>query len=183
MPSPSLLLETLAVINKKKNMTKKPNRIGKLRVRIKGIDLGREYLNLAREDKKAADELIKLKCYRPAAYLIIQSMEKLLRYKIFSKVNGEKKYYRDKNKNHNITSGIDFLIEIIAFDDLTKQAIRKQLDENVLKGRMLRNLNNSLRYPQYSEKYNSFSVLELSRKDIEHLLQIHKALVNYLDTL
>ena len=86
--------------------------------------MSKEYYNLAREDKKAADELIKLGYYRPAAYLIIQSMEKLLRYKIFSKVNEEKKYYREKNKNHNITSGVDFLTEIIAFDDLTKQAIR-----------------------------------------------------------
>nr|WP_299035715.1 HEPN domain-containing protein [uncultured Tenacibaculum sp.] len=159
------------------------NWLGKLETNIKGLELSTKYNELFTSDLKAAKILIDNELYNQAAYLLIQTIEKMLRSKIFSKVNGDLEYYRERNRSHDISDGIDFLIDITGFDELTKKGIKEQLNCTILETEIISRLNNNLRYPSYSNKFKSYSLLVMSRKDINRLLQMINNLESYLERM
>jgi len=107
----------------------------------------------------------------------------MLRSKIFSKVNGDLEYYRERNRSHNISDGIDLLIDITGFDELTKKGLKEQLNNKILETDIISRLNNNLRYPSYSKKFESYSLLVISEKDINRLLVMIKNLESYLERM
>ena len=159
----------------------KKNWLGKLETNIKGADLSIKYKQLFTDDLKASNVLIKNGYYNQAAYLLIQTIEKMLRSKIFSKVNGDIEYFRKRNRNHDISDGINFLIDVTGYDELTKNGLKEQLNNTILETEIISRLNNNLRYPSYSKKFESYSLLILSKNDIDRLLKMITHLESYLD--
>lgn len=87
------------------------------------------YENLAIEDEEVAKKLKQNSEFRHSIYFYIQAMEKYIRSKIFTLVNPELEYYREKNKHHSIGNAIDFLIEIIRSDTQSQEQLKQQLNE------------------------------------------------------
>ena len=162
-------------------MKKRKNWIGRLETKIKGEDLSKKYKQLYKKDLESANVLIENGLYNQAAYFLIQTIEKMLRSKIFSKVNGDIEYYREKNRSHNISDGIEFLVDVTGFDDLAKEDLKNQLNNTVLETEIISRLNNNLRYPIYSKKYESYSLLILTVKDTDRLLLMVNKLESYLE--
>ncbi|MGL5039939.1 MAG: hypothetical protein ACRC6D_07420 [Aeromonas sp.] len=147
------------------------------------INTSQEYLSLARADEKAAEELNQASFHRQACYFIIQSMEKYIRSMIFSLVNSKLDFFRDENRNHSLDSAVEFLVKIISSDQIIQQQVLKQLSEHVLGGIKYNYLHNNLRYPNYSRKSNSYSMLEVEKKDYQQLSERLLALKNFLNDI
>ena len=136
--------------------------IGKMRY---NINVSSEFMELSINDEKSAYLLAEKNMFKQACYFLIQAMEKAIRLKVYSIVNPNIKYFRDRNKNHSLDSAIEFLIEIISTDNITKEQVSKQLKEGVLSNINYRHLHNNLRYPSYSKKYDSYSIIEIKKSD------------------
>lgn len=159
------------------------NSIGKL---IKNVDVAETYKQLALHDEEVAKKLYYIGEYRHSIYFFIQSMEKLIKAKIYTLVNPNIPYFRDHNKDHSLDKSIDFLLEIISTDDNIRNQVREQIYKYVLKDIKYNQLHNDLRYPFYSSKYNNFCLLEFSAMDcliIENNLNSLKTYLNQLDRL
>ena len=135
------------------------------------INVSAEYANTSKSDEAAAQALAQLGHYRQACYFLIQAIEKAIRSKIFTLVNPNLEYFREKNKSHSIESAVSFLIDIIATDEIIKAQVSKQIYEHVLGGTHYSRLHNNLRYPAYFKKYDSYSMLDLVEKDYDFLKQ------------
>ena len=152
-------------------------KVGRLR---HNIDVSSEYFSLAAEDEKAALVLKDAGIYRQSSYLIVQAMEKYLRGKIFSYVNPRNQAFRDMNRNHSVEEAAKLFIEIISPETRVKEQVQEQLNRYVLEDIRFNTLHNNLRYPFYSERYNSFSCLDVTEEDVELLIQKLSFLKNFL---
>ena len=152
-------------------------KIGKFR---HNIDASSEYFSLAAEDENAALILKDAGKYRQSSYFIVQAMEKYLRAKIFSFVNPKNEIFREMNRNHSVEEAANFFIEIVSPQARVKEQVREQLNRYVLEDIKFNHLHNNLRYPYYSERYNSYSCLDITQKDVELLIQKLNFLKNFL---
>ncbi len=140
-----------------------------------------EYQCLSDSDKSAAETLAKLGHYRQACYFLLQAIEKTVRAKIFTLVDGNNKYFRDKNRTHSISDAIDFLIEIISKNDPVIAAQHKYNFYSYVLGSLnYQQIHNNLRYPWFSEGKNSFYVLDIHERDYAELSDNLKKLETYL---
>lgn len=142
--------------------------IGRFRHKVK---VSVEYANMSKSDEAAAQALAQSGHYRQACYFLIQAIEKAIRSKIFTLVNPNLEYFREKNKSHSVESAVSFLIELIATDELVKTQVSKQIYEHVLGSTHYSRLHNNLRYPAYFQKYDSYSMLDLVERDYNFLKQ------------
>jgi len=137
--------------------------IGKPEHRLK--NLSATYAGLAMEDEAAGRTLMNAQSYRQAIYFFIQSMEKYVRYGIFSVVDAHQEYFRERARTHNLDELLEFLVEISSDDTRIREQVQHQLDDVVLEGVRFGMLHNNIRYPWYSKKYNSYSLLQVTAKD------------------
>lgn len=154
--------------------------IGKLRYKV---NVSSEFKALAKSDETAAEALASQGQYRQACYFIIQAMEKNIRHKVFTLVNPNIEYFRDRNRSHSLDDAADFLIEIISNDQVIQGQVSKQLKEHVLGDTRYNTLHNNLRYPWYFKKYDSYSVLEVNYEDYSRLKSRLDSLKIFLDDL
>jgi len=165
----------------RKKYNKNTVRIGKL---IHKITVANQFKMIAKEEELSAEILADNSQYRQACYLLVQSMEKYIRAKIFTLVNPNLEYFRKRNLSHSLDSAVDFLIEIISNDKVVQEQISTQIRNYVLNGDSYRFLHNNLRYPAYFERFNSYSILEVKEKDYNILkksLESLKVFINDLD--
>jgi hypothetical protein len=151
--------------------------IGKIR---HNIDVSSEYFSLAVEDEKAALTLRDTGKYRQSLYFIVQAMEKYLRSKIFSYINPNNEAFREMNRNHSVEDAANLFIEIVSPKVHIKEQVREQLNRYVLEDIKFNHLHNDLRYPFYSERYDSFSCLDITKQDVELFIQKLNFLKNFL---
>ena len=154
-----------------------PKYIGKP---IHKINVSEEYWRLAAEDEETAIFLNRNDKHRHAMYFLIQAMEKYVRSKIFTLVNPNIEYFRNKNKNHSLENALKFLFEILSDDEMVKSQIKEQLYHNVLGNIQFFQLHNNLRYPWYLEKFNSYSVLEITKTDFNEVFDKLESLKAFL---
>jgi len=121
--------------------------------------------------------------FRHACYFLIQSIEKSIRSKIFTLVNPNIEYFRERNRTHSVESAVDFLIEIVSTDTLVKDQVRQQMASHVLGNTEYTQLHNNLRYPAYFRKYDSYSVLDINKNDYDELKKRLYLLRKFLDDL
>jgi hypothetical protein len=131
--------------------------------------LADEYRSIALADEKAALLLEQDGHHRQAMYFWVQAMEKHIRAKIFTLVNPELEWVRNKNRSHSLEEAIEFLLEVLTADSVVREQIRIQICERVLRGIRFARLHNDLRYPFYSPGSRSFSVLEVDESDAKLL--------------
>lgn len=149
----------------------------------KKVDIAAEFQKLAREDQQAAEVLAQAGMYRPACYCLLQAMEKTIRAKIFTLVNPNLEYFRNKNKTHSLAAAVDFLLEIITTNPVIKEQVGQQLFGYVLGKTNYALLNNSLRYPFYSPRFDSYSMLDFSAKDYAAMQHRAANLQHFLNDL
>ncbi|MCB0139243.1 MAG: HEPN domain-containing protein [Caldilineaceae bacterium] len=147
------------------------------------ISVASEYAALSKEDEAAANILATQKHYRQACILLVQAMEKAIRAKIFTLVNPNLDYFREKNKHHSLDAAVEFLIEIVSTDSVIKGQILAQLNTHVLENTQYNHLHNNLRYPSYFKRYDSYSLLEIQREDFNRLRNRLISLRKFLDEL
>ena len=155
-------------------------RVGRLR-QCDGI--AEEYRVIALADEEAASVLQKNGQSRQAMYFLVQAMEKHVRAKIFALVNPNLEWVRNKNRSHSLEDAIEFLLEVVTTDAAIREQVRVQLCERALGGLRFAQLHNDLRYPFYSSKRNSFSVLEVGESDAKLLATQLASLKVYLRDL
>lgn len=154
--------------------------LGKIR---HNIDVSSEYYSLAKKDENVAILLKNNGEYRHSIYFFIQAMEKYIRAKIFTLVNPNIEYFRERNRSHSLDDAIIFLIDIISTDDNVKQQVNKYFNDYVFENIKFNKLHNNLRYPHYSAKYNSYSNLDFNWNDCDFIEKKLFILKNYLDQL
>jgi hypothetical protein len=154
--------------------------IGKFK---RNVSAASEYSMLSTQDEKAAAILAEHSHYRQACSLLLQAMEKSIRAKIFTLVNPNIEYFRDKNKHHSLDSAVEFLIEIVSTDPLIKEQILTQLTTHVLGKTRYGQLHNDLRYPKYFQNFDSYSLLETHQADFDMLQSRLTALRRFLAEL
>ncbi|SFV63109.1 hypothetical protein MNB_SV-9-1074 [hydrothermal vent metagenome] len=154
--------------------------IGKIRHKI---NVSSEFTELSKNDESAAYLLAEKGMFQQACYFLIQAMEKAIRAKIFSLVNPNIEYFRERNRTHSLDSAVEFLIEIISTDNMIKKQVSVQLQQHVLGNTKYGYLHNNLRYPTYFKKYNSYSVIEVGKSDFELLSNRLQLLRKFLSDL
>ena len=135
--------------------------IGKLK---HDVNVSTAFMTLAKEDENAAEYLASFQQYRHACYFIIQAMEKFIRAKIFTLVNPNLEYFRDKNRTHSLESAVEFLIEIISDQQVIRDQVSSQLGITRYNA-----LHNNLRYPSYSRRFDNYSILQVHAEDYDRL--------------
>lgn len=159
------------------------NKLGQVRHKI---DVSYEYEVLAKKDEEVSNLLFRNGEYKHAIYFCVQAMEKYIRSRIFSLVNPNLEYFRKRNKNHSVEDAIEFLLEIISTDENLRSTIRQQLFVSILGEINYHQLHNNLRYPFYSQKFDSYSVTTYTVEDykfVENGLQKLKVYLNDLDRI
>ena len=154
--------------------------IGKFR---HNINVASEFHQLSKNDESAAEIMASARHYKQACYLIIQAIEKSIRAKIFSLVNPNIEYFRNRNRTHSVEDAIEFLIEISSTDNLVREQISNQINIHVLGKTNYLQLHNNLRYPSYFKKYDSYSTLDVGSNDYEELKRRLCLMRKFLDDL
>lgn len=155
--------------------------IGTLRHNLPDIAL--EYSNLAVEDEQVGQLLMVNGKYRHAIYFFVQAMEKYVRHKIFTLVNPSAEYFRSRTYTHNVDELLDFLVEIVSNKPAVRQQVKEQLESFVLNGIRFGKLHNDLRYPIYSEKFNSYSSLQVTADDAKNAQEKLQKLKRFLQDM
>ena len=138
-------------------------RIGNYKHRI---DVADGYARIATDDEQAALVLEVAGKYRQATYFLVQAMEKFVRAKIFSLVNPNIEYFRERNRSHSLEDAIEFLVEIVSKNNSTvEQQVKNQLHQHVLGDTQYNQLHNNVRYPIFLKKHDSYSILEVGMED------------------
>lgn len=146
-------------------------------------DIAAEYEALAHEDEKVGRLLLGQGQYRHAIYFLVQAMEKFVRCRIFSLVNPNTEYFRNRTRTHDLDELLDFLIEIVSSDAGVQAQVKGQLNNHVLGGIRFGKLHNDLRYPFFSERHQSYSLLQVSRSDAELTLDRLQTLKRFLSDI
>ncbi len=155
--------------------------IGKFKHRV---EVSTEFNRLAKEDEDAAFALIEIGKYRQATYFLVQSMEKYVRGTIFTLVNPKLEYFRERNRSHSLEDAVEFLVEIVSKNNVTiEQQVKNQLYQHVLGDTQYNQLHNNVRYPVYFKKYDSYSILEITKEDSDLLFKRLLLLKKFLNEL
>jgi len=146
-------------------------------------DIWQEYLRLALEDEEVGILLYDKGKYRHSVYFFLQAMEKQVRAKIFSFVNPDTEYFRNRVRTHNLDELLDFLIEIVSNKENIRDQVKGQLEEHVLDGVKFGMLHNNLRYPIYREKSRSYSHLVIDEDDADRMWEKLKKLKVFISDI
>ena len=152
------------------------NRLGSRR---HGIDVTAEYARLAEEDESAASLLQQSGCHRQAIYFYVQAMEKRVRAKIFTLVSPTHRFFRDENRHHSVEEALVFLLKVIRLDTPMAETVQKMVDRYVIGGIEYARLHNNLRYPYFSERFQSYSCLDVGKAVVARVAEA----LRYLKTL
>lgn len=144
------------------------------------VEVADEYRAIAEEDEQAALLLIHARKYRNAVYFLVQAMEKHVRATIFGLVNPNTGYFQDRTRTHNLDDLLDFLVEITSSDPTVQGQVRSQLHGFILGGIRFGKMHNDLRYPQYSVRHKTYSVLRVTARDAEVTFQRLQTLKQFL---
>lgn len=136
--------------------------VGKPRHRV---DVSYELVQIADEDERAGDVLATAGFYRNASYCYIQAMEKRVRSRAFEMVDPYNRHWRMTNQHHDLCSSISFLLEVLGMETMVAKQVSDMLDRYVIGDVDFRVLHNSLRYPYFSEKHNSYSCVDYGEAD------------------
>ena len=147
------------------------------------VNAAKTYLELSKSDERAAILLAEHREYRQACYFLIQSMEKLLRSEIFTRINPNNPHFRDMNKSHSVEKAADLLIEIVSTNETVKSQVSRQLKDYVLGKTNYSYLHNNLRYPTYFNKFDSYSILSVEKSDFIALSNSLELLKKFLADL
>ena len=150
---------------------------------VNNVNVPNAYLAMSVSDERAAKVLFEHREYRQACYFLIQAMEKRIRSKIFTLVNPNHEYFRDRNRTHSLDDAVTFLIDICSTNDIVKKQITLQLQTYVLGNIKYNFVHNNLRYPHYSNKYNAYSMLEVNEKDFNLLCEKFDLLKKFLENM
>lgn len=159
-------------------MAKNQTLIGRFEYNI--AEVADEYRTIAEEDEQAALLLISKGKYRNSVYFLVQAMEKFVRATILGLVNPHTGYFQDRTRTHNLDDLLDFLVEIISSNSTVQEQVRYQLHSFVLGGIRFGKMHNDLRYPQYSVRYKSYSMLRITAEDADFALQRLQTLKQFL---
>ncbi|MGX2974196.1 HEPN domain-containing protein [Ursidibacter arcticus] len=140
-------------------------KIGKFR---HNVIVSSEYTSLSESDERAANILANAGNYRQACYFILQAMEKSVRAKIFTFVNPNNEYFREENKSHSLERAVESLINF-GKDEFVQIQIRQQITQFCLGETKYSLIHNNLRYPVYSKKFDSYSMLDVNKADYDDL--------------
>jgi HEPN domain-containing protein len=152
--------------------------IGQLRYNLS--DIPGEYRTLAMHDERIAGILLNQGEYRHATYFLVQSMEKHVRATIYTRVDPNNAYYRERTRTHDVDALLTFLLEIIDVDDTVRATIQQQLDSHVLAETRFGTLHNDLRYLKYSDRHKSYSMLTVDMHDALHARERLQVLKRFL---
>lgn len=147
------------------------------------INVSYEYEVLAKKDEEVSHLLDKRGEYQHAIYFAVQAMEKYIRSKIFNLVNPNLEYFRNRNRTHSVEDAIEFLLEIQIQDKVLRNSIREQIFVSILGDINYQHLHNNLRYPFYSQKFESYSIVTYTKKDYEFVENGLQKLKTYLNDL
>jgi HEPN domain-containing protein len=159
---------------------KAKTQVGHLRHNVQIIE---EYAQLALNDERIATLLMRQGEYRHACYFFIQAMEKLVRATIFTRVDPYNRYFRDETRTHDIEELLDFLLKVVSTEPDKRTSLKEKLDTYVLADTYFERIHNDLRYPKFSEHYQSYSVLEVKVEDAMHIQHRLQELKRFLDEM
>jgi HEPN domain-containing protein len=159
-------------------MTTRPTDIGRREYNV--TDVSAEYRALAESDEKVGQLLIGQGQYRHGIYFLVQAMEKYVRSTIFGLVNPNTEYFRQRTRTHDLDDLLDFLIEIACVNPAVQVQVREQLRDFVLGGIRFGKLHNDLRYPAFSVRYQSYSLLSVGQQDADITLERLQTLKRFL---
>jgi HEPN domain-containing protein len=159
---------------------KAKTQVGHLRHNVQIVE---EYARLAIEDERIATGLMRQGEYRHACYFFIQAMEKAVRATIFTRVDPHNRFFRDETRTHDIEELLDFLLKVVSTEPKNRETLKTKLDTYVLAETYFARIHNDLRYPKYSEHYQSYSVLEVSVHDAIHIQHRLQELKRFLDEM
>lgn len=93
--------------------------LGHLKYLNNGIDVANEYENLAKSNYLAANVLYGKNLFNEVGYLYIQAMEKIVKAKVFSKIDVYNKESANiiRETSHSIDKTIEYLILIYSAND------------------------------------------------------------------
>ena len=154
------------------------DRIGRL---THNVEAAFEYRRLAAEDERVGLALRQAGEYRHSIYFLVQAMEKYVRAKTFSIVDARNAYFRERERSHSVEAALEFLVEVINGNETVRDQIKKQLRDYVLGNIRFNLLHNDLRYPFYSERFNSYSTLHVNERDNEVVVQKLNSLKTFLE--
>lgn len=149
--------------------------LGQRRIFRDGGEMAGVFLDLSRKDEEASVVLSRNEYYNQAVYMLIQSMEKYIKYMICKRIDISKDFFADKLKDdaHNFDKSIDFLIMIMAGDNkVFAESLKKQFKEQILQGQKFSVIYNAVRYPFSNKQYKNYSFIEMDRRDYEKIENI-----------
>jgi hypothetical protein len=137
------------------------------------------YRSLSHDDERAARSLLDAGQYRQAVYFVIQAMEKVVHWGIWSEVSpddvdSQGVQYQERTRTHHLDDLLAVLLEVYKAtinDPRVSQQIEEQLSKYVLEGVHFGYLHNNVRYPRYLEHSQEHTMLEISAKDAESAVQ------------
>ena len=144
------------------------------------------YHNIALSNEHSADILLKSNIYNEASYMYIQAMEKFVKEQICRRVDVTNQYFakRIRDTGHQLDKSIEFLVEICSGNNVAlKEQLKTQLIHNVMGDMRFSAIHNNLRYPQYSEKFKNYTMIEFSQKDCIHLRDMTNKLIKFMNDL
>ncbi|MDW2320146.1 HEPN domain-containing protein [Vibrio sp. 1159] len=156
------------------------NNIGRFKHKV---NASLSYQQLSVSDENAAIILYENGAYRQSCYYTLQAMEKVIRAKIFTLVDANNSYFRERNRSHSVEDAVSFLLEVISSNETVKSQINHQLKEHVLGITKYNFLHNNLRYPSFFQKYDSYSLLEVGKEDAGDLLNRLKLLKSFIQDI
>lgn len=148
-----------------------------------GIDVSHELLKIANEDELAGDTLADAGLYRNATYFYIQSMEKRVRSRAFELIDPKNPHWRISNQHHDLYTSVSFLVQVLGMDTLIAKQVNDMINKYVIDDINFRVLHNSLRYPYFSEKFQSYSCVDYSENDCNEIRKKLAFLKNLLRDL
>lgn len=121
--------------------------------------------------------------YRNAMYFYVQSMEKRVRSQTFKIVDPYNPYWRSINQHHDLYSSVKFFVEALGMDTLVAKQVEDMINKYIIGNINFRMLHNNLRYPYFSEKYNTYSCVSYTCDDCSSIYEKLVFLKNLLSDL
>lgn len=174
------------IIERRDTIMVKKFYLGHLKYLNNGIDVANEYENLAKSNYLAANVLYGKNLFNEAGYLYIQAMEKMVKAKVFSKIDVYNKESANiiRETSHSIDKTIEYLILIYsANDEVLREQLRNNLLNIVLKELRFNQISNRVRYPELGFKNKKYTTLILNDEDCINLKMMYKNLTRYLDDI
>lgn len=161
---------------------KRSTRARRLGRALKVASVVNEFDDLARADEDAARRLFEHGCFRQAVYFTYQSMEKLVRGRIFARISPDEQAFQRLNATHNLVDSLEILVSVYCTTESHRPHVLRTLLEGVLQDVEIRHLNNDLRYPFY-DKNRGHMVRRYEAEDVNRILGCLQGMKTFLKDL